>query len=597
MSCCPGNQCCPANTQWPADGFVDDDGPRYDIVLATDPFAFVPSLRTNTNVIHDEQPSYTEEFGLDAGDFGTADAFRQAMTSRVQQAVTAFLRDAGTPVSTWEAFVMLAQHDGTDTDAAVERDATQQALKHEPAREWYLENPHAHTLAPALARAIWYALRDELDANGRRTACVPHDPPRLDAGARNDHGWNRTWITVVLDENNTIRQVRNAPDFSTARAVVGLDARPTPWLWQRNVHPDLTVDPVLNPDEARLWRRFERGQTVVKVDEHDRVPGPGGEFFNENHARELVEAIRDKFGDDFRTVGTAANFESRLRDVLREVGVPKDELASMHYGEEKSRDDFAEELVGLVYGCIDPGDGYVLDWLAECNLNARPELGECQQCNGDNCPSEPDCHDGQRRAGGRGFVGPDADHARELLESVRGTHVAQMVGRFGRDLADDEHNVTFVATDTVPDDLVDFRAPGVTWLPTELQRTIGEELSHQSWTTTRELAAATDCTKEHVRQTLVRLEDRDLATRRRTAAAHGADLWTSDRDLDVTASLGHVGLGTRSTANVGVKDYDKWSLAVSTLPHATGNGESTVPGKAVLSPEEGATVHNTPPPD
>ena len=46
---------------------------------------------------------------------------------------------------------------------------------------------------------------------------------------------------------------------------------------------------------------------------------------------------------------------------------------TLHYGEEKSRNDFGDEDVCSVLGCIDPGDDYVLDLLAEAGLNAEPE--------------------------------------------------------------------------------------------------------------------------------------------------------------------------------------------------------------------------------
>jgi hypothetical protein len=61
-----------------------------------------------------------------------------------------------------------------------------------------------------------------------------------------------------------------------------------------------------------------------------------------------------------------------------EAGVDDGEFATMTYGEEKSRNDFAEETVGLVYGYIDPGDDYVLDLLAECGL-IRFETGEVKR--------------------------------------------------------------------------------------------------------------------------------------------------------------------------------------------------------------------------
>lgn len=66
--------------------------------------------------------------------------------------MTAFLKDAGAPVRTWESFVQIAQHDGMNTDAANERDATQERLSHRPDREWYLETVNGCRTTPMPSR-------------------------------------------------------------------------------------------------------------------------------------------------------------------------------------------------------------------------------------------------------------------------------------------------------------------------------------------------------------------------------------------------------------------------------------------------------------
>jgi hypothetical protein len=55
---------------------------------------------------------------------------------------------------------------------------------------------------------------------------TPYEPPRLDAQARDADGWNREWVTVVLDADNALQTVRTALDVGLARSVVGLDAFP-----------------------------------------------------------------------------------------------------------------------------------------------------------------------------------------------------------------------------------------------------------------------------------------------------------------------------------------------------------------------------------
>jgi len=46
--------------------------------------------------------------------------------------------------------------------------------------------------------------------------------------------------------------------------------------------------------------------------------------------------------------------------------------STMHYGEEKSRNDFADEPAGYVYGCMDPGDEIMFDTLADLGQMRRP---------------------------------------------------------------------------------------------------------------------------------------------------------------------------------------------------------------------------------
>jgi hypothetical protein len=393
--CAEDGERCPTIAQW-------DDVPRaddtreaaFDVIHATHEFARVPSLRNGTNVVFDERPDFGTDLGHD----------------RVREAVAAFLQAAGAPVHDFERFVARAHDPEARTpNEHAEHPYVPGALEYEPDREWYLEADGAHTLAPALAKAIWYALDDGADANGRFAATVPHDPPRLDAEAKDDTGWNREYVRVVLDADNTVRSVRSAPDFGSARAVVGLDAHPSMTLWQQNVHPDIRIEPVLGTVERQLWRRYERGLLVVQVGDATR-PFASGEYFDPDGTEAFLRALRDQYGEDFRTGITASAVEHHHERILEDAGVPEPE--TMHFGEEKSRDDFGDENVGFVNGSIDPGDEYVLDLLAEASLDARPEMTTSD--------------DGERRrAHGREFVGADADLAHELLASVREQHVAR----------------------------------------------------------------------------------------------------------------------------------------------------------------------------
>jgi DNA-binding transcriptional ArsR family regulator len=228
---------------------------------------------------------------------------------------------------------------------------------------------------------------------------------------------------------------------------------------------------------------------------------------------------------------------------LREVGV--DDAQTMHYGEEKSRNDFDDETVGLVNGSIDPGDDYVLDLLAECGLDAEPEVIETDE-------------GGVRRAHGREFVGEDARPAREILASVRENHVAQAAGRYARSADDPTNTATvFVRTDAIPTGFADLQVPGVEWVATETQRRIIEELRDRRKATARELAEATGVSKRHVAKTLTWLLNGGSVECRDGAGAYGADVYTTER-----ASTSVVDVGGDDIANDVVWGTNTWSFAM-----------------------------------
>lgn len=620
--CCVGPHKCPSQNQWPSDGFTDADGPKYDLIVATDPFAHVPSLTADTNVIVDELPGFTIDFGLDNSDFSTNGAYQHALTDKIRQAVTWFLGLTEVGPNTYGELLALAKRcakpeatywnehappaERPDDSLADEWATTFDALGHEPRDAAYFADRRAHTLAPALARALWTAIAhhgvpgedrtgEPFDANGRASATATH-MPAFD-------GWDSSKVTIVVDEEDLVQLVRHTPDFATARAVAGLDADPCPWRWQRNVSPDMTIDRVLEQDEERLWRQFERGgdgQTVVQVGEATRPPGKDGQYFAARKATAVTKRLRGYFGDDFRAAGSALAVESELREAMVDAGVPEDEVASMHHGAQRSRNDFADEPVGLVWGCRDPGDDYVMNLLAECGLDARPEMTTCGDCGGAGCPDNSDCHDGQRRAHGREFVGPDDDHAREILASVRDTDVGQMVGRFGRS-RQSGHSYVFVVTDAVPERLVDYKVGGPQWVPTALQVAIIEELVEQPSATTREIADAVGCGKEHVRQTLAKLEDRDDVdvTRTRGTGEYGADCWRASPDAITDAAS--VQLRLDEIANDGVRDHSTWTLAITAMGGVTTAGQApNTRAEALIrgvDPPRGDDAVAGPPPD
>ena len=266
----------------------------------------------------------------------------------------------------------------------------------------------------------------------------------------------------------------------------------------------------------------------------------------------MLDALGDEFGQRFSTAITTQQIEPALQRLLADtLGTDPEALdddQTLHYGEEKSRNPaaFENSRAGYVYGCMDPGDEFVLDTLAELGLDATPGT------------AETDAGETVREKG-RTFDGTDADTAREVLASVRENHVAQAAGRYARspDRADSGATV-FVHTDAAPEGFVDIETPGVEWLATDLQREILTELSDRPTATTREIAETVDCTKEHVRETLARLVEADVATRTEGTGDFGADEFRADGVTDALA-----GLGLNETTNDPLLSPNRWSLAIS----------------------------------
>jgi Sugar-specific transcriptional regulator TrmB. len=260
---------------------------------------------------------------------------------------------------------------------------------------------------------------------------------------------------------------------------------------------------------------------TVGVGEATR-PFTSNEYFDRDASEAFFAALREQFGEDFRTAITAASVEAKTKEILRDVGVENPD--TMHYGEEKSRNDFGGEDIGALNGCIDPGDDFVLNLLAERGLEATPEMTE-------NADGEPE------RAHGRGFTGPDADAAAELLASVREQHVSQSAGRYARNADDhDDRAIVFVRTDAAPPGFLDMQVPGVEWLATECQQEIITTLTQRECATTRELAAEVGCSKEHARDTLRRLHKRGIVDVHENAGAHGAHLYRVLAGIDANAN-------------------------------------------------------------
>ena len=551
---------CEIKEQWDRyrDGPDEDDLDYWPLVIATHNFAYTPGLRHHNNLVIDELPDYRQNLSTD----------------RVRRAVTAYLQEIDAPISTYETLVALARTDDLAGSSQSEWDALESDLDTDPGRDWYLETDDAHALAPALARAIYYG---EPRANDRYMGKTRHEPPRLDGEAGDEDAWNAVWLSVVLDGENEVEVVRSVPDMTASRSVVGLDAHPSEPVWQANTLPHINSRKVLNDTERTLWRRYERGLRVVQVGDAVRPlsnDDRAEEWLNGDKLGLLISHLREEY--DLNTAITTNQVRDNLEEIMEEAGVSEPEL--MHYGIERSNNSFAGEEVGFVNGCMDPGDDYVLNLLAELDLEAEAEMTRND--------------DGELvRAHGRGFVGPDADAAAEILASVRENHVAQAVGRYARNPDDPNDTATvFCRTAALPEDLTDVVVPGVTWCPTELQSDIIRTLRESAdGVTTREIADAVDCSKEHARKTLKRLVN-DGTAYAVEGGPNGASVYSADGSPPPAEGLVDIDEPPTGAS----RDTSTWSLAIQS---STRDYTATDSASAAEEPNEWDWASASPPPE
>ncbi len=509
LPCCRGEQSCQNRSQWD-DTHVDpdtetDDTSQYDIIHATHAFAHVTKLIEDANVVFDERPEFTVD----------------ASQARLQDAIESFLQEVGASPSTWEEFITIAIGESPSVQFGLRK-----AIDTDPGDDWYLDDSDAHVYAPAIARALVDA---DGKGNGRFVGREQFQPFYREETKSETHRATAE-LKVVITDDYTIRSIHAIPPLRDARCIIGLDARPTIERWRLNTIQSLDSSTLLSDEERRQWRVFERGLLVVQIGNADRAV-TRQDALHQSKAEALVNELTEAIP----AVQTAITSKAAKDDITQLLPLPSSELSTqtLHYGEEKSRNDFAGEQAGLLIGCIDPGDDPILDWLALLNKDASPERSneDCDDCDGDGCSHCTES--GKERARGRGFEGVDADTATALLESVREMHVAQSIGRYARTANPDEFTVVFAWTDAIPDDLVDITIPDVRCL-TDTQHAIVEYIENQDRAvTTREIASelSQDIVKETARQLLEQLEEFGHVTVQEGAGKHGAHLYDVERTV------------------------------------------------------------------
>jgi DNA-binding IscR family transcriptional regulator len=487
-----------------------------DIIHATHQFAFAPPLRNGTVAVFDEQSDFTRNL---------KDSPDELSRERIRVAVNAYLDEASAPIKSYEELVLLSKQGLLEEELGA-------ALSHQPGRKWHLSIDDAHPLAPALARAIF---RADLQSNGRRVGTATYTPQAPSGFDNSDLNADQE-VTVVFDDEDTLQTVRVVPDMSQAHAIFGLDAFPTKPLWELNTGVSFDVNHLLSAPERMVWRRREKQLRVIQVGSNANHCTHGIE--NTEKVRALVEEIRDRHGSDFSTAITSKAAEDTLKQMMEDAGV--NDPAILTFGEQNSRNVLGDEDVGLVVGCIDMGDGPVLNHLAELGLEASPELSntECSDCDGNGCR---ECnHTGKKRAEGRGFVGPDARIAERICASVRQDEVKQATSRWGRNPDDPTDSATvYVHTNVIrPSLLLDDDGEGVEILAKK-QSNVVFFARDRGATTAREVSDNINVSRKHASNVLKRLVERGYASIDRGAGDYNRDVFAvasatpTDRFVDL----------------------------------------------------------------
>ncbi|WP_254272948.1 hypothetical protein [Haloarcula marina] len=481
---CSENERCEAVSQWHT--IFESDSVPFDVLHVTQSFIFNTALTKGANLIFDEQPDYTIEVKKEVEQ--ESQIRRVTTQEKIRQAVTDVLSQIPGSHNTWESLLTAVQADDTATIDQFRSQLTNIEL--DP--DWVFTRDDVHALAPAIIQAL---LNSTDVGNGRKRGIGWYNPSKFGFGTEED-----TEVIVIFDTKNNIKLIHYVPDLSETRCVIGLDGHPTLDLWKLQTTPTLQLERVADAIDKFVWRRDERKLTVYQVDEYTRsyTTGWAGRDHTERErtrrrAMALIKAMTRKFGDDFRTCITSKSLKSDVERMMKEAGVTNPTV--LHYGGIKSRDDFKTEPVGLLIGCIDPGDENILDKVALLGLSAQAEMTEKE--------------DGSVvRATGRFFEGEDADVAEEILQSIRERNVGQAIGRYARDNHNPDREsagaIVYVWTDAIPNGMVDDAVRGVRKIPINKEKRIAEMLEMTDrQMTIREIVAEFESNGETVSKTHV----------------------------------------------------------------------------------------------
>jgi hypothetical protein len=483
MPCCDEDDC-RSSTQWEGIPINDDDEVRYDVLHATHNFAQVPRLVEDCNVIIDERPDFTID-----------------MTKiELEKTVNSYLTEIDAPIQRWEDLaVRVVGGIGTDEALSEVRDTLEA-----PDAEWFQCNSDAHALTPGIVKALISAEERNHD---RWVGEVRHEYPVLNGGY--DGPKHEVIIRIVIDDDYRLRLIQSIPDFYEARSVVGLDAHPTMPKWKAYTTPSIDSEQIVSSENLHRWRRNQRDLHIVQVGDNKNTWTNNG--YNHNKVGIICDELSRKYGDDFRTGVTANTFESDLHDQLCDSGI--DSPDTIHFGAEKSIEDFSSERIGLIAGCISPSSDHIKDWLALFDKSAIPkrEIDEDYR--------------------GQSWVGPDADLAESILGDIQRDGVLQACGRYARSPQDpDDEATVYVMTNVLPDEYVDEKIDDVIPFGKKQKQILSHLVESGGQETASEIKERIpiSVSKNHIYTTFRKFSDQPFLNVEEEAGPYNAHLFSAD---------------------------------------------------------------------
>ena len=272
---------------------------------------------------------------------------------------------------------------------------------------------------------------------------------------------------------------------------------------------------ILTAEETQNWRKEERGLRIYQISDDKHTWTVQGYEKAEHKVDALCSELREKYGEQFRSGIISKEYEPEFKELLADNGV--NEPLVTHYVLEVSVNEFENEEVGLVLGCISPNDEDIKDWIALLDKGAKP-LREADN------PELNYSSDGQI------WDGPDRNIAHELIFDIRERHVLQAVGRFARSPSDPDDGATvYVFTNVLPDRWVDKEIPDVDVLAEKQLRVLETIADSEDGMTASEVADEIDVTERHVYDLVEQHRDTGWLNVIEGAGSYNADVFEVDR--------------------------------------------------------------------